>query len=66
MVVNATDNGREISATIPRGRSKGITNMQVYCFDVDLVTLWSRRQRLTLSWPVSTARLRSRWPARCS
>ncbi|MEV8609470.1 DUF2326 domain-containing protein [Amycolatopsis sp. NPDC051373] len=45
LVVNATDNGPEISATIPRGRSKGITNMQVYCFDLDLVTLWTRRGR---------------------
>src|SRR5262249_37364386 len=43
LVINATDNGPEISATIPRGRSKGITNMQVYCFDVDLVILWSRK-----------------------
>jgi hypothetical protein len=33
LVNNASDNGPEISATIPRGRSKGITNMQVYCFD---------------------------------
>ncbi|TCO58333.1 uncharacterized protein DUF2326 [Actinocrispum wychmicini] len=41
LVVNATDNGPEITATIPRGRSKGITNMQVYCFDLDLITLWS-------------------------
>lgn len=45
LVVNATDNGPDISATIPRGRSKGITNMQTYCFDLDLITLWSRRQR---------------------
>ncbi|EHR48455.1 hypothetical protein SacmaDRAFT_0140 [Saccharomonospora marina XMU15] len=45
LVVNATDNGPEITATIPRGRSKGITNMQVYCFDLDLITLWSRKQR---------------------
>lgn len=45
LVVNATDNGPDISATIPRGRSKGITNMQVYCFDLDLITLWSRRGR---------------------
>jgi hypothetical protein len=43
LVINATDNGPEISATIPRGRSKGITNMQVYCFDIDLITLWSRK-----------------------
>ncbi|MFJ8814839.1 DUF2326 domain-containing protein [Amycolatopsis thermoflava] len=43
LVINATDNGPEISATIPRGRSKGITNMQVYCFDLDLITLWSRK-----------------------
>lgn len=45
LVISATDNGPEISATIPRGRSKGITNMQVYCFDIDLTTLWSRRGR---------------------
>ncbi|WP_258953423.1 DUF2326 domain-containing protein [Lentzea californiensis] len=45
LVVNATDNGPEITATIPRGRSKGITNMQVYCFDLDLITLWSRKER---------------------
>ncbi len=43
LVINATENGPEITATIPRGRSKGITNMQVYCFDIDLATLWSRR-----------------------
>jgi uncharacterized protein YydD (DUF2326 family) len=45
LVINATDNGPEISATIPRSRSKGITNMQVYCFDVDLITLWARQGR---------------------
>ncbi|MCX2954500.1 DUF2326 domain-containing protein [Lentzea sp. NEAU-D7] len=44
LVINATDNGPEISATIPRGRSKVITNMQVYCFDLDLSTLWSRKE----------------------
>ena len=42
LVINATENGPNISATIPRGRSKGITNMQVYCFDMDLITLWNR------------------------
>ncbi|ROP37238.1 DUF2326 domain-containing protein [Saccharothrix texasensis] len=45
LIINATDNGPEITATIPGGRSKGITNMQVYCFDMDLVTLWARRGR---------------------
>jgi uncharacterized protein YydD (DUF2326 family) len=45
LVVKATDNGPEISATIPRGRSKGITNMQVHCFDLDLIVLWTRKKR---------------------
>ena len=45
LVIRATENGPEISATIPRGRSQGITNMQVYCFDMDLVTLWSRKNQ---------------------
>jgi uncharacterized protein YydD (DUF2326 family) len=45
LIIEASDNGPEISATIPRGRSKGITNMQVYCFDIDLATLWSRRRQ---------------------
>lgn len=43
LVVNATDNGPEITATIPRGKSKGITNMQVFCFDMTLATLAARR-----------------------
>ena len=43
LVISATDNGPDITAIIPRGRSKGITNMQVYCFDIDLASLWSRR-----------------------
>jgi uncharacterized protein YydD (DUF2326 family) len=43
LIIAATENGPEISATIPRGRSQGITNMQVYCFDMDIATLWSRR-----------------------
>ena len=43
LVINASENGPEISATIPRGRSKGITSMQIYCFDIDLATLWSRQ-----------------------
>ena len=43
LVINASENGPEISATIPRGRSKGITNMQIYCFDIDLATLWNRQ-----------------------
>lgn len=45
LVVSATDNGPEISATIPKGRSKGITNMQVYCFDLSLIVLWTRKAR---------------------
>lgn len=45
LVVNASENGPEISATIPRGRSQGINNMQIFCFDVDLVTLWSRQSK---------------------
>jgi uncharacterized protein YydD (DUF2326 family) len=45
LVVNTTDNGPEITASIPRGRSKGITNMQVFCFDVTLAILAARRGR---------------------
>jgi len=45
LVVNATPNGPEITATIPRGKSKGITNMQVFCFDMTLAILAARRGR---------------------
>jgi uncharacterized protein YydD (DUF2326 family) len=43
LVVSSSENGPEITATIPRGGSKGITNMQVFCFDLTIATLWSRR-----------------------
>lgn len=43
LVVNATENGPEITASIPRGKSKGITNMQVFCFDMTLSTLAARK-----------------------
>lgn len=43
MTVTATPNGPDFSVKIDRARSKGITNMQIFCFDLMLTELATRR-----------------------
>jgi uncharacterized protein YydD (DUF2326 family) len=43
LTINVTDNGPEFAITVEGGRSKGIRNMQIFCFDMMLAVLWSRR-----------------------
>jgi uncharacterized protein YydD (DUF2326 family) len=45
LTVTPTRNGPDFAFTIDAARSKGITNMQIFCFDMMLMELWSRRGR---------------------
>ena len=41
--VDVTDNGPQFSVEVEGGRSVGIRNMQVFCFDLMLSVLWARQ-----------------------
>lgn len=43
LTIEVTDNGPEFSIQVEGGRSKGIKNMQIFCFDMMLAVLWSGR-----------------------
>ncbi len=43
LTINVTDNGPEFAIQVEGGRSKGIKNMQIFCFDMMLAVLWSAR-----------------------
>ncbi len=43
LTIEPTDNGPELRIDIPAHRSTGISRMQVFCFDLMLMDLWSRR-----------------------
>ena len=43
LIIDATKNGPRFEVKIARERSKGITNMQIFCFDWMLAELISRR-----------------------
>lgn len=43
LTIEVTDNGPEFSIQVEGGRSKGIKNMQIFCFDMMLAVLWSAR-----------------------
>lgn len=43
LTVDVTDNGPYFSVEVEGGRSVGIRNMQVFCFDLMLSVLWARR-----------------------
>jgi uncharacterized protein YydD (DUF2326 family) len=42
--IEETDNGPEFPIQVEGGRSKGIKNMQIFCFDMMLAVLWSARK----------------------
>ena len=44
LTVEVTDNGPEFAIQVEGGRSKGIKNMQVFCFDMMLATLWAAKK----------------------
>ncbi len=44
-VVDATDNGPEFSITIQGDRGAGISNMEIFCFDLALLAITSREKR---------------------
>ncbi|QDU57835.1 ABC-three component system protein [Aeoliella mucimassa] len=44
LVVEPKDNGPEFSVNVEGKESKGIRNMQIFCFDMTLAVLWSRQQ----------------------
>jgi uncharacterized protein YydD (DUF2326 family) len=43
LTVDVTDNGPQFSVEVEGGRSVGIRNMQVFCFDLMLSVLWSKQ-----------------------
>ena len=43
LVIDPTDNGPEFSVVVEGKESKGIRNMQIFCFDLTLAVMWSRR-----------------------
>ena len=43
LTIDATDNGPTFEVHIDAQRSRGITNMQVFCFDIMLAVIASRR-----------------------
>ena len=43
LTVTASETGPQFEIEVPSGRSVGIRNMQVFCFDLMLITLWTRR-----------------------
>lgn len=45
LTVSPTENGPKFEIEVPSGRSVGIKNMQIFCFDLMLMTLWARKGR---------------------
>jgi uncharacterized protein YydD (DUF2326 family) len=43
LTVEATEQGPKFDTVVPSGRSVGIKNMQIFCFDLTLITLWTRK-----------------------
>ncbi len=43
LVVESKDNGPEFSVNVEGKESKGIRNMQIFCFDMTLAVLWAKR-----------------------
>jgi uncharacterized protein YydD (DUF2326 family) len=43
LVIDPTDNGPEFSVVVEGKESKGIRNMQIFCFDLTLAVMWSRK-----------------------
>lgn len=43
LVVEPKDNGPDFSVNVEGKESKGIRNMQIFCFDMTLAVLWSKR-----------------------
>jgi len=43
LVIEPKDNGPEFSVNVEGKESKGIRNMQIFCFDMTLAVLWSKR-----------------------
>lgn len=41
--IDASDNGPQLKITVPSGRSVGIKNMHIYCFDMMLMRLCAKR-----------------------
>jgi uncharacterized protein YydD (DUF2326 family) len=44
LVVAPTDNGPQFEIKVEGGESKGIRNMQIFCFDLTVAVLWARRR----------------------
>jgi len=44
LTVDVANNGLEFAIKVEGGRSKGIRNMQIFCFDMMLAVLWSARK----------------------
>ena len=45
LTIETTENGPQFSIEVEGGRSVGIRNMQIFCFDMMLAVLWTRRRQ---------------------
>ena len=45
LTIDVTDNGPEFTIEVEGGRSVGIRNMQIFCFDLTLAVLWAKQQK---------------------
>jgi uncharacterized protein YydD (DUF2326 family) len=43
LTIAAAEEGPKFDVEVPSGRSVGIKNMQIFCFDLMLATLWTRK-----------------------
>lgn len=70
LTVSATPNGPQVDIRIDAQRSKGITNMQIFCFDLMLAELTARRGMgpgfLVHDSHLLMALMSVRWPRLCS
>lgn len=45
LLINIRPNGFEFGIDIPRSSSQGIGNMKIFCYDLTLAKLWSKKER---------------------
>lgn len=43
LVIDPTENGPDFDIRVEGGESKGIRNMQIFCFDLTLAVIWARK-----------------------
>ena len=44
LIINPDENGPQVEIEVPSSRSAGVQNMQIFCFDLMLIILWTRKK----------------------